>query len=231
VIKYINAARLFILVLLLTPVLVSIAFAHPSDGYPTQDLHSCYGTDSYGLGPEYDVNDLYFVKPLPDPDTLSNAEKYILAGLTQDGPGNMRRPYYTEICEAVFGYYLKTGEILPAVSAEMHAELICGGPDKLTAEMLEPMKSPITGEFPRLDATAFSPGDFYIRPLSKEEVAYIASKSDSLKALWFDGVLEDPIDGNDQQVRLIGDTILYVRVYGENEVILTKLYYEMVDAR
>ena len=103
-------------------------------------------------------------------------------------------------------------------------------PDCISPERLERMKSPISGQYPRLDAREFSPGDFYIRPLTEDEKRHFASLSTEFEELWYEGLLRNPVSGEVRAVDLIGNTVLYVRVYGEYNVIHTGLHFVMTNA-
>jgi hypothetical protein len=222
-------ASIAVTVILIIVMGISNALAHPADGYQAKELHPYYGTEKYGLGPEYNINELYFVRPLPDPATLTETEKYVLAGLTQDGPGHLRQAYYLDVCDAALGYCLNTKSMPNEVSTEMLITLDAE-PDCISPERLERMTSPISGQYPRLDAKDFSPGDFYIRPLTEDEKRHFASLSKEFEELWYEGVIKNPVSGDVKAVDLIGNTVLYVCVYGENSVILTGLHFVMTDA-
>jgi len=199
------------------------AVAHPADGGKAVELNPDYGTEYYGMGAEFDINDLYFVKPLPDPATLSEIEKYMLRGLAEDNPGGAMRSWYTVICETVSAFHLRTGTMPVEYSAEIVMALL---PEdrELPDENLDVFRSPITNEFPKLNATEFSAGDLYVRTITEEEKTYIARIDDKYKQMWFDGVQYDPITEAYNNIVLITD-VYYVRVYGYNDVIHTGLYF------
>jgi len=217
----------FVAVLLISVVSTTIVFAHPAVGHAANRLSSAFGKASYGLGPEYDINDLYFIKPLPDPTTLTDTEKYMLAGLTEDGPANARRPWITEIYQAVSGYYTLTGILPSEFSADIMLEL-AADPDNVSQDSLDIFKSPITDTYPRLNAREFSPGNVYIRPVTEEEKQHFASINETFQQLWYDGVWEDPHQQAEFQVMTIGD-VFYMRVYGESGVIHTGLHFMWTD--
>lgn len=211
--------------LLLTIVIVfplSGAWAHPADGYEPKELQPGYGTEDVGLGPECNINDLYFVRPYPDPSTLTDQEKYMLAG-AQGGPPGTLRPWYEEIFQAVSGYYGRTGVLPAQFSAAIMRELAID-PNDIPAERLELFKSPLTGEFPRLDAVDFSAGDIYMRPVTEEEKRHLAEHVPHWHDIWFAGECLDVATGETKSVMLLSD-VFYVRVYGLNDVIHTGIHF------
>lgn len=203
--------------------LASAAGAHPADGYTPKELQPGYGTEEVGMGSEYDINELYFVKPYPNPASLTDAEKYMLAGLTGDGPANARRPWIDEIYQAVSGYYAKTGTMPDEFSADIMREL-AADPSQVTSDSLEVFRSPITGRYPMLKAEQFSPGDIYMRPLTETEKRHFADIDSNFQQLWFDKRTYDPERQEEVNVRMISD-VFYMRVYGQDGVIHTGLHY------
>jgi hypothetical protein len=199
------------------------ADTHPADGGKANELDQDYGTEFYGMGPEFNINDLYFVKPLPDPATLSEIERYMLRGLSEDNPGGAMRPWYMVICETVSAYRQRTGTMPTEYSAEIIQALLPEGKE-IGDEELAVFRSPITNEFPKLNAAEFSTGDLYIRPLTEDEKQYIASVDNKYQEMWYDGLQFDPITEAYHNIELITD-VYYVRVYGYNDVIHTGLYF------
>ncbi|MCH7471931.1 hypothetical protein IIA79_03155 [bacterium] len=197
------------------------ATAHPLDGYEPRELRDGYGTDSVGLGPEFSINELYFVGPFPDPSTLTNQEKYMIAG-AREGPWGAAFPWYQDIWMMVRAYYAKTGEIPERISPDMVRAV--WGTGEAAEKRLPLYTSPLTNEFPRLQADEFSPGDLYIRPLSIEEKEFFAQWDPKLDSLLHEQIWFDPIAG--RKVRAAMDPeVFYVRVYGWSEVILVGYYY------
>jgi hypothetical protein len=199
------------------------AGAHPADGGKAIEVHQDYGTEFYGMGAEFNINDLYFVKPLPDPATLSEIEKYMLRGLSEDNPGGAMRAWYMVICETVSAYRQRTGTMPTEYSAEIIQALLPEG-QEVGEEELAVFRSPITGEFPKLNATEFSAGDLYIRPLTEDEKQYIANVDNTYQQMWYEGLQYEPIAEAYNNIMMITD-VYYVRVYGYNDVIHTGLYF------
>lgn len=133
------------------------------------------------------------------------------------------RAWYMVICETVSAYRQRTGTMPVEYSAEIIKALLPEG-QEVGEDELAVFRSPITGEFPKLNATGFSAGDLYIRPLTEDEKEHIASLDEHYRTMWYDGLELGPITEAYHNIMLITD-VYYVRVYGYNDVIHTGLYF------
>jgi hypothetical protein len=92
---------------------------------------------------------------------------------------------------------------------------------------LEHFKSPITNEFPRLDAKEFTPGQVYMRPLTEAEMRQFAEMVPEYQQAWFAGVVANPdtseVLDHVQQM----SPVYYVRVYGEHGVLVETIEFLM----
>lgn len=192
----------------------SYALAHPADGYPAKELPEAYGTDAYGYGPEYSIGDLVFTGSFPDPTTLTEQERYIIAG-AEGAPDRAQLSWSSEIVLFLFSYYSQHGEIPAVIDSEaIQASTTCESSDDPRLELL---KSPITGDYVRTDAYNFEPGQLYCRMLDEAEMRHIADINSQFRSLWFESAMYDP-DGNYVAVSVKGAP-LYIRIYGLNGVI------------
>jgi hypothetical protein len=169
------------------------------------------------LDPQASYKDLIFIKPMPDPATLTHAERYIIAGLTKRpyGQGKME-PWREDLYHVVRAYY----GMYKKMPYEMADDVIRSIFDEVTPQNWLPefLHSPITGRYPRLDAAQFSPGGVYMRPLNDEEIAHMCQYDSLLKEVVVDGKM------GDQPVKLMG-AVFYTRIYGEKGIIHTGLDY------
>lgn len=201
--------------------MVGTAFAHPSDGYPARPLQSGYGEPDYGFPSSFSFNDITFVQ-YPQANTLSEQEKYMLSG-TSSGPWGYALPaWYISVFQAVQTYYKKHQVIPASFSPEMFLEFVAD-PSSIQQDYLDLFKSPLTGDWPLLNAQSYSPGNMYIRVLTEDEMQYYADLNPVFQELWFDGVFRKG-DGTFENVKMISN-VFYVRVYGLNGVIYNGLLY------
>ena len=189
--------------------------AHPSAYFETNPMPENYVAGT--LDPQASYKDLIFIKPMPDPATLSHAERYIIAGLTKRpyGQGKMD-PWREDLYHVVRSYYSK----FKKMPSEMSDDVIKSIFREVTPQNWLPefLHSPVTGRYPRLDAAEFSPGDVYMRPLNDEEIAHMCKYDSLLKEIVVDGKM------GDQPVKLIG-AVFYTRIYGEKGIIHAGLDY------
>lgn len=200
----------------------SIAGSYPGDGYTPRELPEGYGTEGYGLGPDMNYLGLEFFSPHPAPDSLTDQEKYVIAGASSSDLGYALSPWYRDVIGLVNDIYFNTGEIPTELTPELIESVVILG-DSPEME-IDRFRSPLTGDFPRLDAEHFSPGDMYMRLLTPEEIEYAAS-------IWFGaydvlvrGVWHNPRTGGEEPVYILGG-VWYVRVYGYNDVLYSSVDY------
>jgi len=205
--------------------LCRFASAHPSDGLEPLPLPPSYGTDGCDFGPEFNHGDLVFTRPYPDPDTLTNAERYIIVGCQGSTPEQNMLPWTYYIWHCAEALDERLGHVPDQLSEELLREV--GARSTATFELF---KSPLTGNYPRLTAATASPGDVYIRALTPEEMRFFAGKAKPYQELWYDGKRTDPRTGEVLEKVKLDGKVYYVRVYGWHGVILSELMFTTVPA-
>jgi hypothetical protein len=202
---------------------------HPAVEYTANELPAQYGTANYGLSADYNYGDLTFHAPYPDPQTLTDMERYMLGGAHSDTPGHALKPWVDHVFQTVSSLHMATGEVPADLSLETLRELPVAGdqPFDPTADHWNLFRSPITGEFPRLDAQDFSPGQVFIRELTEDEVAHFASVSPIYEQHWIDGVILDPETDEVIDHVTLSSEIYYMRVYGVSDVIYSNIVYSL----
>lgn len=203
---------LLMLVMMITP---SISLAHPADGYATNPLPEGYGTIEYHTGPVNGIGVMTFTCPYPSPESLTEAEKYVIAGTVSGPEGQALQPWVYQIGQVISFYYQKEGYIPGRFSTDMLFALEYGD-STIDDARLDIFRSPITEEFPRLDAGNFSPGDLFVHILSEDEKWEYSEDSPQLRDAWFNKVSEH--EGQSYEVN--PSPVTYVRVYGENDIII-----------
>jgi len=218
--------------LILTIVILNISVSygkdgvHPALGYDPKPLPSNYGTEYYGLGPEYDYGDITFHSPYPDVSTLSDAEKYMIAGCVDSELGGPLGPWYRDIFMMVNSIAFETDySVIPDKLEYPMIRARTVKPAEFTQDDADRFRSPITGEFPRLDAVEFAPGQVYIRLLTEEEKEHFASKVKHYHEHWYEGVDEFKLTGEVLPIKLTTE-VFYMRVYGENGVLSSRIMYD-----
>src|SRR5690606_23925293 len=98
----------------------------------------------YGYKPYFNYGDLQFTYPLPDPNTLTNSEKFIIAG-GRALQGERLPSWASEVFMLVMAYHSNTGEIPARINVEMIQSLNPDGVEP-SADRIEMLKSPITNE-------------------------------------------------------------------------------------
>lgn len=209
---------------------VSPASAHPSDSYHPNELDSGYGADwGYGLFAEWGINDISFTQPYPDPSSLTPAERYIVAGATStatDRPLSKRlHPWWRDICAVAMNYYYQQGRLPTQLDEEM-VRATAADSEGVSQAWVDLHRSPITGEFPKLNARMFSPGDVYVRILTEDEIQHFLALLPPLERLYNQHEMLGP-QGDWIKAHIVGD-IYYVRVYGLHGVIWSNIQYDTV---
>lgn len=218
--KYLVLITVIILQLVAT---TAQAADHPAWGYPPNELPKGYGTAGWGLPDEMSYGDITFSAPYPDPSTLSDSEKYIISGTQSSEKGGGLAPWRRAIFNAVNGIYVNTGNVPPELTPGLLSAVM--DVNEATASgSIDQFRSPITGEFPRLDASYFSPGQVYIHLLTEGEKQYFAGTYQVYQDNWFDGISRNPATGEMMPIEITGG-VFYIRIYGESDVIYEGIEY------
>jgi hypothetical protein len=207
--------------------IVTLAFsalAHPADGYTPNEVHPAYGTMKLGERADWSVDDIVFTQPYPDPATLSDIERYMLEG-TRDSwvPGAGLDAWWHQVMNVVVSYDRNTGQ-LPAILTEDVLRAVTWNETTLEARDIEVYSNPITSTPARLQEPAHSPGDLFIKRLSGSEIARLSEKNPALRND-LAGIVLDPTNGSVAQRIRLTSPVYYIRMYGRNGVILSRLYY------
>lgn len=176
------------------------------------------GPNSTSLPAELTRGDMTFGAAL-DPAKATDGELFTLFGAKAPGDGNPDRASYHEIVQSItMMFYQREGYIpsrlTPEVMAQAYgyqnaAQLQEAYPTGLNLDML---RSPITGQYPLLNAAEFSPGAFYFRPLSEDEKTWLGVKVPYFRGLFFQDTQVDPFTHEKMRVKV--GAALYMRVYG-----------------
>lgn len=206
------------------------ASAHPADSYQPNELEPGYGADwGYGLFSEWSINDISFTQPYPDPFSLTPAERYIVAGATSaasNRPLSKRlHPWWRDICAVAMNYYYDEGR-LPAQLDEQMVRATAVDPAGVSQAWVDLHRSPLTDEFPRLDARVFSPGDVYMRILTADEIQHFVELLPPFARLYNQHEMRGP-QGDWIKAHIAGE-VYYVRVYGLHGVIWSNIQYDTV---
>jgi hypothetical protein len=197
----------FGLIVLLIIGLVAPAHAgHPAEGHEIEGQWN----DAYRFPPaELSRGDMTFM-PLdeyPDFENLTQLEKYMVFGVKSS---DLRSdaglpPYLTTIFTWVTKFYDAHGYI----PEQLDLDTVRMIPGKINTpeEWLEVEKNPLTGEWPRLLEKELSPGNFYFKVLSAEDIDYFAENGYTF--------IKYPSNGE----AVMQTPVFYVRMYGHEGVL------------
>ncbi len=216
-------SRFFVFTTLIVSLSFQVALAHPADGLTPAEPEEGYGTELYGTHADQSIGDVIFYTPYPS--ELSDAEKYIVAGTVDSpqGDGGMG-PWWFNVVSIAIAYYNKNGELPQEINEDV-LKSVAWQPAAMNMGAMQWYKSPVSEQFPKLDATEFSAGDMYIKVLSEAELDTLSQTDLYLDAIHNRGKSYGSVDSSDEEVALLTSPILYVRVYGEQEVIMSRLFW------
>lgn len=213
--------------------LAGYANAHPADGKIPRDIRGLYPSSSARAGES--INELWFVSPSDQipASSLSDIEKYMIAGCDKSSPGGGIVAWYTSIFMAV-GDYVKAFGYVPDVLTDTELKKVPQYSEFDDAG-LSLFRNPITGEWPKLKASEFSPGDVYIRPLTSDEMRYFASHEPTLQHYWYEGkgLNWDCLDAGHPMDQCFTEPVsmsrppCYIRVYGRSCVLMTNIVFSV----
>jgi hypothetical protein len=200
-----------------------LAAAHPSDGFDANPLPHVYATNGTGFTSNWCTGDLYFPAQFPTSESMSPAEKYIVSGSEGSAYGYGLRPWKSLIYNAVAAIYSQTGDI-PEILDETALVSMSNGVLAPGDMRLDEFRSPVTGEFPRLDAKEFSAGDVYIRPLTLFEMDKYAALDPFYRELWYNDRVWNHNTQQYEQESLLGQ-VFYMRIYGDEDLLVAGLFF------
>lgn len=215
---------LFLGVLLALP---SIVFAHPVDGLKLNPLDPAY-EETYGSrGAEISLGEIRFPASFPARETLTDAEKFIIAGLDPVETGLPHHNYINMLFRILDAYYARHQEV-PAVLSEqiIRDALSSTGGKPVDQAVFDFLKSPITGEYPRLDCASFQRGQLYVERLTFPQVLHVSKDNLMLTNLYFH---KKVYNGSEWVPGQIAGQVFYIRAYGESETILAGLQYASIS--
>lgn len=215
-------------------IMVPVAAAVPSaDGMTARDVSSFY---SSGLTSAFNWESFTFIDPgdKPPMQSLSNLERYMIAG-TEPRAGQAFDPWYVMVFSFAAAYYKNFGSLPDTLTPEMVRSI--PGQEQVSDDILERLRNPLTGNWPRLKAQDFSPGDIYLQPLTPAEMQHFATALPNLGKVWIEGLTidtdsaldgADPADCFTQRCELYAPPF-YVKVYGHSGVLLTDFICATLD--
>jgi hypothetical protein len=188
-----------------TILLLLCGAAEPLADIVVNPVPEWYAAGGQSMPASRNFGDIIFYSS-PDPSSLSEAERYLLFGaMSRDGRTTIR-PQWEAIRTIATSFEAKHGTLPAAIDAEM---INAAYSQPLDEAGLARFRNPITGDFPRLDAAEFSPGNLFIKRLTADEVAAVLGDPANLPP--------DAASGK----------AYYVRVYGEDDVLLSRI---VIDA-
>ncbi|MEZ5339565.1 MAG: hypothetical protein R3F46_15045 [bacterium] len=200
-----------------------VAAGHPSDGYEANPLPRPYTAEGHGFTSNWSTGDLQFPAEFPKAGEMSPAEKYIVSGSQNSSYGFGLRPWKSLVYNAVAMIYAQTGSI-PEVLDEDAIVSMTGGVFSAGDPRIDEYRSPISGDFPSLNAGEFSAGDVYIRPLTLFEMDKYASLDPFYRELWKNDRVWNHAEQEWQYESLLGQ-VFYMRIYGEEDVLVAGLFF------
>ncbi len=213
------------------------ATTHPAVGKQPNRVH-VYPSE---IAADWTGGDLIFLDQasFPPLDQLSNIDKYILAGAVSTEGADVSQPWSRHVAMAVSYIYAVTGEVPERLTPqELRAVPVF---KNASVAALDVYRNPITNDWPVLNASEYSPGNLYIRPLTESEKISYANRSIGYKMMWLHGRAPDSrklaAEGQrqrslDEMISVTKDMIgpvWYYRVYGEKSVLDNTFIFWMKD--
>ncbi len=202
--------------------------SHPADGQQRRNepvLQMAYENKvEYLLGDEWNYGDIQLSCAYQPLESLTDLEWYMLWG-TETSPYDEYGlgAWKEHVVFYVHRFYTEHGYIPSQLTPEVLE--MSYSPHQLDPRRIDEYRNPLTGEWPRLDARDFSPGDMFIKVLAPDEERYFAQLSPAVNAYCFTHDRTDPATGERSYITPTFDGVLYIRVYGWSGVIADWLFY------
>ncbi len=196
--------------------------AHPYIQYGVKDVRAGYDTGSYGYPPAWSFGSVKY-HPHPTASSLSTAERYMLFGTRESSHRGALTPWWSQIFDLVSAYDQQHNQI-PEVLGLSELKSIRGLEDIEEQDKTAlVVRSPITGEYPRLRETSFSKGNLLIRRLTKPEIEGLSVHDQNLRMLHFEKkFMMDSRNGKYRPAELTSP-VYYIVVYGDEGIIESRL--------
>lgn len=197
---------------------------HPVHGHKADPIISSMYLPGMGLPAEWSIGDITFPDSYPPLSSLTEEEKYIIVGSRSSAwrTDSGLADWAGQIYSIVSRYYEQYGKVPDVLTPEAVRSI--RGLESYPEDGLCEFLNPLTDEWPRLNAVSPSPGDVYIRPLTREEMDFYSSQVPTYRDIWFRGRQYDPECDEYIDAQLTGK-VFYLRVYGWSGVILANFMY------
>jgi hypothetical protein len=176
-----------------------------------------YGSSSYGLRPEHSFENIQFVR-LPKAEELTNAEKVMIAGVAPTGGPAAGYPYWKAVFANLNSVYVATGTVPSQLTPAAVAKAL--GIKEADVPFKQEMINPLTGEYPKLDCTSFSPGGFSVHVLTEAQKQHFATVLPEYRSRWYIGQLH--MGGNPNELYAVekNPPVFFVQMYGEKDRVI-----------
>jgi len=168
---------------------------------------------------EWTTGDLTFVEKLPEPSSLTEEEKYIIAGSVSSAYSNKAglAPWKAAILSIVTRHYNEYGFVPGQLTPDVIRRI--SGCAKMSDDQLDEFRNPLTDEWPLIQARQHSPGDVYMRALKEDEILHFAKLNPAFEMMWIENRHYNPETNKDDLYLKPSGPIFYMRIYGWSEVI------------
>lgn len=200
------------------------ALEHPVHGHDADPIITSMYVPGMGLPAEWSIGDLTFPDSYPPLASLTEEEKYMIVGSRSSAwrSDSGLADWAGQIYSLVSRYYQQFGKVPEKLTPEVVRSIkgFSNYPEEGLCEFL----NPLTDEWPRLRSETHSPGDVYIRPITREEMDFYSSQVPTYRDVWFHQRQYDPecdeyIDAEPQ------GPVFYLRIYGHSGVIFASFMY------
>lgn len=204
-------------------VLNGVAYAgHPAAGHPPRSLEHVYSVDG-GMPVEWSFGNVRVTGSRVPVADLTDEERYMIAGVKtcrySDTAG--LEPWKITLFSITNKFFKTNGYIPEQLTPDLIRTI--PGYEEITEDRLDLYRSPITGDWPRLDCAEFSPGNAYITVLTPAEIDHFAAVIPEYGDMWGDNYWREPGSGDYKCIDIVSP-IYFIRVYGRTDVL-----YEAID--
>jgi hypothetical protein len=197
-------------------------------GFAADAGHYCEGQALRRYPPSYEsgyrhaqemsAGDVIFPSSFPAESSLTWGERFLICSLEAPCPDLGFHNYSHSLFAILQNYYSKHKSVPPALTEEVIREVYSSSPTEYTDKLIKFMKSPITGELPRLDAQEFAAGQLYVKRLAFPEILRISKYNHTLDQVYMKRRLLDVRSGDEVPGEVTGE-VFYIRMYGHSGII------------
>lgn len=204
--------KVLLTVILMVSINCGVSYAHPAEEieaseFPSYDFIA--GDSSWNVG----EMKFYSLEERVPYENLTDLEKYMLAGGVNPQTGERFGSWHMSVLREIRTYVMNHGSVPESLTLEVLNDNV--SPWEYPTEGWEWLKNPLSDKAVRLSETIPSPGNMFVKVITKEEKIKLSFLHPSFKQAFGLNIDQNPdLGGELDTMPEIEGPVLYWRLYG-----------------